>query len=402
MSKQYIDINRLAISMVAMLVCSFIFSIAGVSWFMQGYDWSLLQAIDSLISNNNLVYAYSAIFLTTNVLALSLISSNNFTKTSVLLAIPYYFVCVAISYSGIRFIAEIVALLFSFFIVRNSTRLGVLLRFIESYLLINAYSALSMYIKLGALNLSGDIGIIGGTVFYIDFIAALYILCIIYMKGSIEYEKSNKGAYLVCRGISQGIKTAWRNRKNQEYRQKVSGREDWKKSDLVVLYTVQVGQLTLISIATAFNHKFGVFLVVYLLGYLPQKFSEKVRMDYHAATLLGCTIQSVASFYVVCAVVPDLSVSIFLPILAGAGFVAALVWFQKQIQRKEPLEELPKEDIQYLIRKSGIEGRDKEMAEMWWIKNMKNREVADILDLTESTVKGQKKIIRERLEDARN
>lgn len=414
MSKKYIDINRLAVSMIAMLACAFIFSCSGVSWFVQAESVPALEYVENFLIRSNLLHWYSGILLCINVSAMTSIISNNFSKGFLRYIPLLYLACVAISASDIFILPNLLIVVSSIALARNINLIGIILRGIEVYIFVGAYQLLSFVAKTQILDLNYDLGLVGQTLYYIDFCAFLAILLIIYKEGDEHHRREGQKAdggnskercYLVCSVLSEKVRFRWKNKRNAGLRRgsvrKRLDTEGLTSSEVKLVYIVAVIQFVLVSMATAINRKFYVFLILYFIGFLPQKLSDKVRMDYHAATLLGCTIQSIASFYVVCAVVPDLSISIFFPVLAGAGFVAALVWFQKQIQRKEELEDLPPEDIEYLIAKSCFDDRSIEMARMWWIEGKTNREVADAVNRNESTVKALKRTIREAMEESR-
>lgn len=92
--------------------------------------------------------------------------------------------------------------------------------------------------------------------------------------------------------------------------------------DRILMVLVAIFQLGLIAAAVTINNRFIIFLIVYLFGFFPQKLAT--GFNYHAETLGACTIQSLIAFYVACAIVPQVGVSVLLPVCSGTAIVAVI------------------------------------------------------------------------------
>lgn len=190
-----------------------------------------------------------------------------------------------------------------------------LIRFTNLIILTTIYQLVASFYKFGVIPTSSDFTLYQIILYSIDnivFITAIYVDT----KGGKRNEEGHPLVDLVypCFRLTQS---------RPETSHQAAEDVHLTTIDRVLMVMVAIGQVGVISAAVAINHRFIVFLIVYLLGFFPQKLAT--GFNYHAQTIGACTVQSLIAFYVACSIVPQVGISVLLPVCSGTAIVG-VIW----------------------------------------------------------------------------
>jgi len=303
-------------------------------------EYHAIRKIGDIIDNLNAFRILSIITLTINMALLVSITANIKMKIEtwvicfIISSISHY-----ISLVDSRIIPTLMVL-FIGLIFRSDSYRNVVFRYLNIMVITFIYQIFSGIYKTGMVAGIGNYTAGDVLLFSIDnyvLLVAIYIDKIlkaskeIYKKGVSKHEKASGKSKDILGSLvypfafpSQEVQ---RNcAEDNGYIQEQVDLQSLSKWDKVVMAVVAIFQLGVVATACALNKKFIVFLIAYLLGFLPQKISTK--MSYHAKSIIGCAVQSFIAFYVATALMPQIGISTLLPVCAGTAIIAIIIVLQ--------------------------------------------------------------------------
>lgn len=298
------------IAMIAVVVVCTIFELIGLSIF-QVPEQSRLITIGEHIDRLNLSMITSTFILAVTMIFITLISTGTKLKVEVVAT------CALLSLVSQLKVHPIVPTSIVFIICliygRSKMRFTIS-RYINLMVITGGYQFLASIYKFGFYKSGRDFTASDILLFSIDNIALL-IAINLDRKGGERHEKENIWLELVYPfagkpEVFPGDGDAVEAEDSQIV---------LSYGDKVLMVLVSIFQLGVVAAAVTINSRFIVWLIVYLFGYFPQK--VYTGFGYHAATLLGCTLQSIAVFYVACAIVPEVGISVLLPVISGVAII---------------------------------------------------------------------------------
>lgn len=308
-------------SMLAIMVICTILQAVGISMFnipsITVLD-SVFKVIDGNITMTNILFA---LMLTFNLVMKARICNNTENLRWEIVTVAFMFSFAIQDSNNMALV-----LMFELFLVityyHGSSR-DKIIQYLNLTIITFIYQALSSWYKFGVLDLSREFATGEMLLYSIDNMVLL-IAIYIDKKGAERREKETTWTYLfypfvrpekvIRRECTEGEKSP-----DEDY-QLTTG-------DQVLRAVVAILQLGLVATAVTINSRFIVFLIVYLIGFLPQKVT--MRFDYHAENIIGCTVQSLITFYVACAIVPQVGISVLLPVVSGTVIVTAVLFLKK-------------------------------------------------------------------------
>lgn len=259
-----------------------------------------------------MLWLLHSVLLTINMVFLTCITSRKRCKWEII-AICFLFASILQVLQDARVHATILVFIIALYLEKNLKQITA--RFINIFVITALYQLVASFYKFGLIPPVGDFSPGQMLLYSIDHIV---LLTAIYIdtKGGRTNEEGNPLLDLVYPCIRVTESRSRTENANHETIQLTA-------LDRVLMVTVAILQIGIIVTAVTINDRFWVFLIVYILGFFPQKLAT--GFNYHADTLVGCTIQSLITFYVACAVVPQVGVSILLPVCAGTAIVVVIL-----------------------------------------------------------------------------
>lgn len=321
------------------------------------------------------------------------IPARSFNRKTWAITIALYPAFVIMSIHGGFWPPMILALLMAIALRGETKFRNTLILFIEICAISFLYEVATGYIKTGFLphNVEG-MDEYGKILLSADYVVFLGVLYMYYYKKRGE---ENAGIYMVLR---RTICLRRDRPKAQKCNSKSFHAVTLSKLDRTIMYAMQPAQLILVVLATSINNRHIVFLVFFLAGYLPQRLHKDHTIAYHAPTWYGCMLQTIISFYVVCAAFPVQNVSFLAPALGGAVFWWLTVRVAMLQSGKPSIETLEKETLARLIALAPMKDEYRCILSMSWLDGMTVEKIAESVPCSVSQANKVRKVGREWIE----
>lgn len=337
MTMPRINTTAIFIAAIIVLLIAFILSLFGAPWFMHS---DALDFLEGFLNNTGLVVFANGIQLSIYTHIYSMTASNNHTRRAVALGFALFFPYMVIANYAEQttmawILVSMMPLPIALFLKRNISTLKTVMLFGILTAIINSFQFLLLFVKTGNTSFDYiDLSFTDGLFFSIDMLIFQLALLYFFKKWGeyngfsfrmdfprMEKRRSDKGSKKL-------FQTA-----PQESDKKSLQRSVAEMKDLALAYGVQIIELSAVGFAVFLNNRLAVFVVLYLAGFIPQRMSKKyMPVEYHHPNFIVCALQSILAFYMVCASVPLLNVSLFLPIISGVALAWGTSWFAVKLK----------------------------------------------------------------------
>lgn len=316
--REYLSSRVLVLSMIGVVIAAGIGSLVGLSVFRIP-DESRLNSIGAYLEQINMELVVHILLLAFTTVLVTLISTQ--TKLRLELALICVFGAFLVQLPDNDYLPTLFALLCVWAFGYENLRYSVL-RFANLMVITGGYQWLATLYKKGFI-LHQNSFTIGEVLLYsVDNIALL--IAIHYDQKGIDFNEQTFKQVLVYPFVRQPrVLPRYSEPAHEDFSTVVLS-----YADRVILTVVALFQLGVVAMAVTLNSRFIVWLIVYIFGFFPQKLVT--GFSYHANTILGCTFQSLIAFYIACAIVPQVGVSVLLPVASGALLVVVIQFITKR------------------------------------------------------------------------
>lgn len=252
----------------------------------------------------------------------------------------------------VTFATELVQIFFALYLRHRVSIKQVVYRWALYQVIIAAYISATYWIKLGVLVFDGRRvypSTLDGLIFELDLI--LFQLLIIF-AGGVRLGRDCVDLPRMGRRRDSGVTQP--DAPAAELDRYRRGLRDLGHTAMV--WGIQLAELTVVCLTAYFNRKLLVFVLAYLLGFLPQRIAKTMGKAYHADALYRkpdpgkysfklagiCFAQSWIAFYMLSMSLPVVGVSLMLPPVGGALLAWATNWFGWKISSTDVNREVYK------------------------------------------------------------